>query len=86
MLHFTQARRYNTRTNPLPLLNTSEEDPFPVLHTGEKVFTRFLGTENLTQHFNSTKRFQAKHSTLNMQHIRVINCQQNTYYHIMHGK
>jgi len=47
---FTQARGYNTRTNPLSLLHIGEKDPFPLLHTGERVFTRFLGMENLTQH------------------------------------
>ena len=61
--YFTQARGYNTRTNPLPLLHIGEEDPFPLLHTGERVFTRFLGTENLTQHLISPRAFdKTKHS------------------------
>jgi len=45
---FTQAKEYNTQTNPLPLLHTGEDDSFPLLHTGERVFTRSLGTKNLT--------------------------------------
>jgi len=47
---FTQAREYNTRTNPLPLLHTGEKDPFPLLHTGKRVIIGSLGMENLTQH------------------------------------
>jgi len=64
LLHcLTQARGYNTRTNPLPLLHTGKEDPFPLLHTSERVFTGFLGTENLIQHLIPTRAFkQGKHS------------------------
>jgi len=67
---FTQARGYNTRTNPLPLFHTGEEDPFPLFHTGERVSTGLLGTENLAT-FNSTKSFSTRQTTLNMQHMRI---------------
>jgi len=56
--YFTQARGYNTQTNLLILLHTGENDPFPLLHTGKRVFTGFLGTENLTQHSIPTRAFK----------------------------
>jgi len=55
---FTQPKGYNTRTNPLPLLHTGEEDPFPLLHTSERVFTGFLGMENLAQHLIPARTFK----------------------------
>jgi len=55
---FTKAREYNTRTNPLPLVHTGEEDTFPLLHIGERVFTGFLGMENLTQHLIPPRAFK----------------------------
>jgi len=58
--YFTQARGYNTWTNPLPLLHTGEEDPFPLLHTGKRVFIGLLGTENLTQHLIPPRALQAR--------------------------
>jgi len=73
---FTQAREYNTQMNPLPRLHTGVEDPFPLLHIGERVFTGSLGTVNLTQHLISPTAF-------NMQHMRITHCQQNTHHHII---
>jgi len=62
-LCFAQAREYNTRTNPLPLLHTSGDDHFPLLHTGERVIIGSLGAENLTQHLIPPRLFkQDKHS------------------------
>ena len=81
---FTQARQYNTRTIPLPLVHTGEEDPFPLLHTGERVFTEFLGTENLTQHLIPPRAFKQNKilSICNTSELQI--CQQNTYYHLIH--
>jgi len=80
---FTQARGYNTWTNPLPLLHTGEEDPFPLLHTGERVFTGFLCTKNLTQHLIPPRSFkQGKH----FQHTTHENYRlPTTHHHIMHS-
>jgi len=83
---FTQVRGYNTRTNPLPLLHIGEDDPFPLLHTSERVTTGFLGMENLTQHLIPTKVFKQGKTLPNMQHMRITYCQQSTHHHIMHGK
>ena len=70
---FTQAREYNTRTNPLPLLHIGEENPFPLLHTSERVFTRFLDTKNLTQHLIPPRTFnKAKHSQHATQRIYIL--------------
>jgi len=72
---FTQTREYNTRTNPLPLLHTSEEYPFPLLHTSERVFTGSLGTENLTQHLIPPKSFKKGKilSTCNTSELQIAN-------------
>jgi len=51
---FEQVRKYNTRTNPLPLLHTSEKDPFPLLHTSERVIR--------------VSRYGKPHTTLNSTH------------------
>jgi len=56
--YFTQAREYNTQTNPLPLFHTGKEDPFPLLHTDERVFIRSLSAKNLIQHLIPPKLFK----------------------------
>jgi len=68
---FTQVRGYNTRTNPLPLL-----------HTGERVFTGFLGTENLTQHLISSSILN-KANTPIMEPMKITYCQPNIHHHLM---
>jgi len=45
--YFTQAREYNTQTNPLSLL-----------HIGERVITGSLSTKNLIQHLTPTRVFK----------------------------
>ena len=79
--YFTQVRGYNTRTNPLPLLHTGEEDPFPLLHTDERITIPRYEKPHTTLNF--IKSLQEMQNTLNMQHIRVIDFQQNTHHHIM---
>jgi len=72
---FTQAREYNTQTNPLLLLHTGEDDPFPLLHTSERVFTGSLGTKNLTQHLISPRFFNQEITlpTYNIRNLKIPN-------------
>jgi len=84
--YFTQARGYNTRTNPLPLLHTGKKRALSTASHRRKSlhWVPRYGKPHTT--FNSIKSFQARQNTPNMQHMRITYCQQSTYHHIMHGK
>jgi len=73
--YFTKARKYNTQTNSLPLFHTGEEDPFSLLHTSERVITRSLGTENLTQHLIPPWFFNKRITllTYNTRKLKIVN-------------